>query len=206
MQKRGVSQVDWVISLAIFLLYIAWFFIFIRPLAVQNNVPNLVDSLKSKIHEDAYWTVLDYPIIIESNFSLSKEPIVAGIDFINQSDYFIINRSFFFVADKLFFLDNVSPGTDVESILNSNETYEPYRQITDLIATNASASGGGLQATIENNMLGTADFDGPKIFSYQLYSNSVPVTASNITFSNSQIAALYPIIHLDIHFPTCQTC
>ena len=35
--KRGITQVDWAISLAIFLLFLVWFFIFTKPLHDPNS-------------------------------------------------------------------------------------------------------------------------------------------------------------------------
>ena len=193
MHKRGVSQVDWVISLAIFLLYIAWFFLFIRPLSVQQGTPNLVDNIMEKISQEAYATILDYPVIIESSVSITREPVIVDTILSNQENSFMLNKSFFLLAGKLFFLENILPGTTVQDIINSNETYTPYTEITDLMATNNSVSADGIDVELNNNLVQTADFNGPKIFSYNLYADNVHISSSNLTFSNFGIAAIYPV-------------
>ena len=193
MQKRGVSQMDWVISLAIFLLYIAWFFLFIRPMAVQQGTPNLISNIKDKMAEEAYWTVLKYPIFIRSDFNFSKEPVIVDTDFENQFMYYMPNRAFFLLSGKLFFIGNVYDGTTIENIISSNETYDFYNQQTDLIATQDYAYVQNMQLELENNKIKTAEFDGPRILSYQLYSNNFLIEYSNSSFVNYKIAAIYPI-------------
>jgi len=202
MHKRGISQIDWIISLALFLLYIAWFFIFIRPLSIEKEAPNIVELVAEKFQQDAYWSVLNYPIIIKSNFSIEKEPIVVDSGFSNQSNLFMINKSFFLISEKLFFLNNISPGTTIAYILNSNENYDVYNEITDLVANNESASASGLYVDIQNNTIISADFKGKKIFLYSLESNGKLLSPSNLSFSNRGIAALYPIITQKINVTT----
>ena len=43
MGKKGVSQIDWILSLALFLLYVGWLFIFIMPgINLGSNTDNTV--------------------------------------------------------------------------------------------------------------------------------------------------------------------
>lgn len=193
MQKSGVSQMDWVISLAIFLLYIAWFFLFIKPMSAPQENPSLLYNLEDKVAEEVYWNVLKYPIFISSDFNFSKEPIIVDAGFETESMYYMPNRTFFFVSGKLFFIDNVYPGTSIETIMTSNESYDPYNQPTDLIATPDHAYVQNLDLGLENNQIKTAEFEGRRVLSYQLYSDNFLIDYSNSSFVNYRMAALYPI-------------
>ena len=73
MNKRGDSQIDWVISLGIFILYLAWFFLLIRPYMVQEETPNMVSLVKENFEKDAFWTVEKVPIIATSQRYLYRE-------------------------------------------------------------------------------------------------------------------------------------
>lgn len=193
MHKRGLSQVDWVISIGMFLLYIAWFFIFIRPLAVQGEAPNLVETLKEKVNEEAYWSVFDYPIIVESEYDLTNEPIITPTPLDGESNFFMQNRSFFFHMNHLFFLSNLNIGQNNLDIIGSNEDYLIYNQITELIADSTYAASSGITVEFENNLIKSVDYSGPKIFSYDLFVNENHINPSNVTFYKKNIAVLYPI-------------
>ena len=77
MKKRGTSQVDWAISLALFLIYVIWFFIFVRPTFLQDNVQeSLINIVEDNFKEDYKWTVSKLPIMIHTNITNTYEPII----------------------------------------------------------------------------------------------------------------------------------
>ncbi len=203
MKKRGFSQIDWVISLGIFLLYIAWFFIFIRPLAVQGGMPELVDDVREKLQEEAYWSVFRYPVMVDSEYSLTYAPVIINVDFENHSNLFMVNRSFFLHNNKLFFLGNLTSfDKSIFELINSGETYEEYSQVTDLAVGSSSATTEGFAVNLENNLIEDVDFGGIKIFDYSLYSGNSKVEPSTTNFSNEHIAGVYPISEQNLNIST----
>lgn len=114
-RTKALSHVDWAMSLAIFLLYLAWFFIFIKPLVVPSEeigdlISVLDDGIKDNVFEDVERVYTFIPNVPSDSTDL--EPII--VDYTqswNQSriahsaDHFEIDNN------KLFFLGNLSNST-----------------------------------------------------------------------------------------------
>ncbi|MBW3023140.1 hypothetical protein KY308_03485 [Candidatus Woesearchaeota archaeon] len=193
MNKRGDSQIDWVISLGIFLLYLAWFFIFIRPYTIQESTPNLVDVVKQNFENEAYWTVEKIPITITSMGYFQKEPVVTDISVeYSESNSHIDNRAFIISNGKIFFIANLNL-SDTFYLIHSNETYQMYNQITDLTATEQSVTVTDFSAEFENSTLGSAFYFGTKIKSFLTKIEGQTLNTSNSSFSSKKIAAEYGI-------------
>lgn len=67
LKKKGLNQIDWVISLAIFLLYIAWFFIFLKPqIQKSSDFAPLGRDVKENFKNDIYYSADKYPLFFNS--------------------------------------------------------------------------------------------------------------------------------------------
>lgn len=65
--KRGFSHLDWVLSMGIFLVAILSIFIYIKPFSTNlYGDRDLVDIVKEKFNEEAYWTIKKLPLFVES--------------------------------------------------------------------------------------------------------------------------------------------
>ena len=193
MNKRGDSQVDWAISLGIFLLYLAWFFIFIRPSLVQEQIPNLVSLVRDNFERDAFWTVERVPIIVTSERNLTKEPIIVNISSkYSESNSFMQNQAFIINNGRLFFIGDVN-FSSIFYLISSNETYTMFNQITDLTATEQQTTVTDFSADFENFALKSAFFFGTKIRDSMFTIEGQAINTSNSSFSNKKIAAQYSI-------------
>src|SRR3989344_5818346 len=86
MQKRGVSQIDWIMSLAIFLLYVIWFFIFISPgLTLGSNKDSFMLLLEDKFIEEFSWQLGKFPLFVEYNSTSGMKPIIINYT-LNKTD------------------------------------------------------------------------------------------------------------------------
>ena len=193
MNKRGDSQIDWVISMGIFILYLAWFFIFIRPYMLQEQTPNSVQMVRGNFEKDAYWTVEKIPIIVNSQKYLYREPIIVDISQkYDESNSHMQNSAFIVRNNRLFFIGDVNL-SGIFYLVSSNESYMMYNQITDLTATEQYATVTDFNADFENSMLKSAFYFGIKIRSFLVNINGQQVNASNTSFSNKKIAAEYSL-------------
>ncbi|MBW2964377.1 hypothetical protein KY363_02860 [Candidatus Woesearchaeota archaeon] len=108
--KKGLSHVDWAMSLAIFLLYLAWFFIFVRPiLAPSHSADVLLDILDSGVRETIYQDTSRLKIFVNSTDPSDYEPVIipfrhswAEHDIAHTADYFALDNG------MMFFLANLS--------------------------------------------------------------------------------------------------
>lgn len=195
LQKRADTQVDWAISLGLFLLYLAWFFIFVRPLYSQELKPANVDLLKEKFVENASWIVNRYPIIVNSNFSFPYEPIVVDFDFgFNKTNAFIKQKSFFIGDGKLFFINNITNNSNKFYLLNSEERYESFNEVSDLTATEDLAITSNMNVNFENATIIDVNFEGTKINSFKIFGNGIELNVNNTNFTQEQTIARYKII------------
>lgn len=193
MNKRGDSQIDWVISLGIFLLYLAWFFIFIRPYMIQEGKPNLVEIVSQNFDNEAYWSVQKLPIIITSGGIFSKVPIIVNIPpEYNESNSYMNNQAFMIDNSRLFFIASLN-FSDVFYLTHSNSSYIMYNQITDLAASQQSAKVTDFEADFENETLTSAFYFGTRIISFLQQVGSQMVDTANSSFSDKKIAARYSV-------------
>ena len=78
MQKNGTVEVDWIVSLGIFLIFLTLFFFYLLPITVEQPeaADVLLADIESNLRENATWYVQKVPLFIRSNIS-GVEPIVA---------------------------------------------------------------------------------------------------------------------------------
>ncbi|MEM4336571.1 MAG: hypothetical protein QXG86_01035 [Candidatus Woesearchaeota archaeon] len=193
MNKVGDSQIDWVISLGIFLLYLAWFFIFIKPALFQEEASDFTSFIKENFDRDTMWVVEKVPIIIHSEKNLQKEPIIVNISSnYNETNSFMENKSFIIESNKLMFIGDVNLSS-VFYLISSNETYMMFNEVTDLKATQNSASVTDFSVDFNNFMLHSASFYGLKIRDALFKIDGQDIDTSDSYFSDKKIAAQYLI-------------
>jgi hypothetical protein len=108
--KKGLSHVDWAMSLGIFLLYLAWFFIFVKPLfAPAESMDVLLDILDDGVRDTLFLDIERVKVYVPASLDNHYEPIVIPYlydwtvsDITHSADYFEIDDS------KMFFLGNLS--------------------------------------------------------------------------------------------------
>jgi hypothetical protein len=138
MKKRGFVDVDWGISLGIFLIYLAWFFIFISPFfETRQEIHPLETLVKQGLEQEIYWEVSAIPLIIDTGAGLLDQAVVVDFGFNYSRSNFTIDRDTYFDVDneysKLVLLGDFSRGKNKINIYTSNLTYEneiPYYDIT----------------------------------------------------------------------------
>ena len=108
--KKALSQVDWAISLSIFLLYIAWFFVFVKPLITPElDMSVMLDILEDGVRSEIDLDIYRVKVFIPDSVSLEREPVIIPFNrswpqssIAHTADYFAVDDS------KLFFVANMS--------------------------------------------------------------------------------------------------
>jgi len=117
--KKALSQVDWAMSLAIFLMYLAWFFIFVKPMLYPStNMGVLLDILDDGIEREIFQDISRLKVFV-SHTNNAYEPVIIPFDkdwqeskIAHSADYFVIDDG------RMFFLANTSKST-VFQVLSS---------------------------------------------------------------------------------------
>ncbi|MBN2368799.1 hypothetical protein JXC34_07285 [Candidatus Woesearchaeota archaeon] len=127
MKKRGTSQIDWIMSMALFLLYVAWFFFFISPsIDLGSNKDSMGLLLKSNFYDEFKTELRRFPLFIESENLTRRKPVFVNYT-INWTDIkFESGDSFFIWGNKLVFLANLSPETETYWILEGGNYVSEY--------------------------------------------------------------------------------
>ncbi|MFP4112134.1 MAG: hypothetical protein ACLFPQ_00505 [Candidatus Woesearchaeota archaeon] len=107
--KRGTAeQVDWAMSLAIFLLFVVWFFLIIRPFTQQEeNKDVIIQDIKEKFNLQTYHTIEKIPIFpVMSHHGLGvpvfvQKPLLKDIIVENGVDYADYEKNIVFLADTV---------------------------------------------------------------------------------------------------------
>ncbi|MFH0876213.1 MAG: hypothetical protein V1859_09825 [archaeon] len=193
MQKRGVSQIDWAMSLAIFILFIAWFFIFIRP-SVEHGLgkETLQMAVKNGFSRD-YLAVKSYvPLFIWSDSVGDNFPIIANFSFENPE--FNIKEGYYYIVDrkKLIFLPNISGSPSVFHIIfDSNKT--TTTDIYDLASSdNWCTTSEMLRATFTYSLLRRIYFnESLNLRDLNIYLNKDRLVPSGYSYNDSVIVARY---------------
>ena len=83
MNKKGVSHVDFVISLAIFLIYIFGIFLYIKPnFGVVYSNERMVEVIRDNFEEEVYWVVKKVPLFVENcrpDTGKDEDPVIVKI-------------------------------------------------------------------------------------------------------------------------------
>lgn len=65
--KKGVSHIDWVISMGIFLIAVISIFVYLKPFSRELYVgEDLTDIVKDKFNEEVNWVIKELPLFVES--------------------------------------------------------------------------------------------------------------------------------------------
>ncbi len=108
--KKGLSHVDWAISLGIFLLYLGWFFIFVKPLfSPASSMGVLLDILDDVLDDQMAQGIERIKVFVPDNIDYEYYPVAipftedwAERDVAHSEDYFEIDEG------RMFFLANLS--------------------------------------------------------------------------------------------------
>ncbi len=120
--KKGLSHVDWAMSLGIFILYLAWFFIFVRPmLSSPQTADVLLDILDEGVSETIFQDVHRIKVFIDTEYAGDAEPVIIPFDSFWPS-YKIAHTADYFVIDDalMFFQANLSNST-------TQQIYYPHK-------------------------------------------------------------------------------
>jgi hypothetical protein len=122
MNKRGDSQLDWIMSLALFLLYIIWFFAFISPtISSSGNNDPLIYLLKTNFEKEFEGRIIRYPIFIEYNETPVFLPIFLNYTSNNSDIRFSDDTQYLIWNNKLIFLGNLSEQRKTMWVVEDND-------------------------------------------------------------------------------------
>ncbi len=129
MDKKGISYVDWVISLGIFLVFTLTIFVLFKPHVIDDyGTEYLISIAEQGIREEGYYGIDNYPLFVKNEGEFTINPTVDWIVFSSTrfvgfdeskmnvlSSDLSVARPFDLVSDTLYFQSDISvvPGLEV---------------------------------------------------------------------------------------------
>ncbi len=194
LDKKGLNQIDWVISLAIFLLYIAWFFIFLKPqIQISSYLSPLGYDVKESFKNDFYYSIDKYPIFFASSKIQNDTPIF--FDFNNKTGKnFDISggKDYFLYKNRMLALQNFNNDTTYLWVVESDKTYTHTNKKLDLIKFNDTiTTSKGLLARFNNSLLNHLSYNNNNIADIEFGINSYGFTPQTSNFTEYIILSEY---------------
>ena len=192
--KKGSTQVDWVISLGIFLLYIAWFFVFITPqFQVEESPEQLLDLAVENILEEIIWKVERRPLFLFSNVTEDNEGIIVDFPFSMQNFAFSDNKTYALDRGKLLFIHNLT-GRNIFWIVNSTDNYSTSFDVENIKSKEEYVTLTNFRADFENGLLDEVKHNNKtRLEDFEIYINGIAISRLNNTFNSSEIMASYKV-------------
>lgn len=192
MQKKGASQIDWIISLALFLIYVAWIFIFIRPnMNLGASKESLITILKTNFENENKWELAKYPLFVEYNLTGGRKPLMLDFPSNDTDIYFADGTPFVLWNNKLIFVTNLTTGMNAFWIIQGTNLVSEF--FTEGLNTEENmAATENLTVYFDNSMPDTLIYRGTELVKSSSYKiNNEPVISPISNFSNDGFAAFF---------------
>lgn len=194
-KKKGMNQVDWAMSLGIFIIYLAWFFILVRPQFDVSETPvNLLETTKENLLDQIEWRVEKKPLFVFSNITEEDEGIIVNFPYTTANFAFSDNRYFTLDESRLLFLGNLSEGTNLFWIVSSSKNYSLPTITEEITSSESHTTIRNLRADFDSGLLEEIYFNNKSILdNFEIYVNDIAIDATNNSFVDSSILGGYKI-------------
>lgn len=161
-------NLDWAISLAIFIIFLTIFFMLVFPLfnpriEQASTISEIKDRFENtKSENNAVWTVYR-ALVFVSDSSLGLEPVslLLPYNWNTSNSSFLDSREFLIDENRIFFYTNMKNSSTY--IVSSNSTYnQTKRNNYDLTCTSSGfeVSGEDLDVAVQNSLITQIDYLG----------------------------------------------
>ena len=177
--KKGMSHVDWAISLSIFLLYISWFFIFVLGQGkTQTDFSPYITTIESNLKDNIFFQVRKTPIITESNITDINKPIIVRFNGYNETNCWM-DRYFVIDDNYLFFITNLSKGINNDYIVCSNENYTKEEATTDIYSTENETTITEFRTIFKDNLIDEVFYHSKRIYNFNINIKGININQLN---------------------------
>ena len=193
--KKAASQIDWIFSMSIFILYLGWFFIFIIPsLQKTEKIESITGNINDALQKNLTWTVQKVPIIIRSNVTVANEPVFVNYT-LNWTKFSMINNNRTYKDQgNLIFLANLTKGNNVFWIVSSKENYTNDTASAQILSNSnyATVSSKSFKVNFKNGLVKNLSYDNDvmiKNSEYYVTNGSLLVNSSS--YSRTALVSKY---------------
>ncbi len=195
--KKGVTQADWVLSIGIFLIYLAWFFVVIQPVVGPQQKETLpADKLKDIFNKNASWEVNVTPIILKSNQSQDNQPVIMDFTFPGDADSYAIKGKYWQIRDGRLFLTASFPSPSIMfEMVHSDSTYTKPSFAGSMDISERTAKSAEMQANFRKSMLDTVRYnDALRVEGFSMEVDGEEINKERNSFYSNSMFAEYKVI------------
>jgi hypothetical protein len=125
LNKRGAAdQVDWALSLSIFLFLVVWFFLIIKPYAqVESKVELIIQKIENEFTNEINFEIKEVPVYVDFEVTQGNAPVIIRKP-TNWSN-FSVNQGTYYIEDEnnLIFLADIKEGNNIIILRTSEKNY-----------------------------------------------------------------------------------
>src|SRR3989338_5654232 len=189
MHKKGAVDVDWVLSLGIFLIFLAFFFLYLAPFIqpAEATTEALLDNVERNLFANATWNVQRLPIFVNSSFAGQE---IAVLDLQPGNFTFSENQSYHLAGSKIIFSASLHEGMNLFWIVSSPESY-PAPANANLSATANDFSEENFYATFEGIAASAQHYEKERISAFNISVDGQKAEFAAAGFNKSGIGASY---------------
>ncbi len=198
MRKKGAIEVDWIVSIGIFLVYLAFFFFYLTPLTSeqQDVSDSLLHNIEENLRANATWHVQRVPVFINSNLS-STEPVIAPFFFSWANMSFSDNTTFYLQENKLIFKEALRRGKNLKWVVSSGDSYPQTDSLEDLSPESSSVTidSSRFRAEFDGLVTSAVHFDKQRISNLSLKLDGIAVSTESAKkeYNSTALAAKYKL-------------
>lgn len=123
-KKATADQVDWAMSLAIFLMFVVWFFLIVKPFTHTDNEFELATTeIRDEFRKEVHHTVYETPIYVIQNSSTDNLPIMISKPRTMNNFSIGSGRYYETYKDRLIFLAVVEGDNKIIRMRRSTKNY-----------------------------------------------------------------------------------
>ncbi|PIN86645.1 hypothetical protein COV19_03985 [Candidatus Woesearchaeota archaeon CG10_big_fil_rev_8_21_14_0_10_44_13] len=187
--------------MGIFILYLAWFFIVVKPTFSPDTKMSLpFDDLKESFYNEASWNVNKTPLIIRSNITGDNEPIIVDFPFKGITEQYYVEEKYIQIDEgRLFFLANLDKTGSGSTLLNylfhSTSNYTQPDIYSDIVSSDESASTDSIKINYNNGLVQQGFFrDSVRIFYYSVKVDGSPIDTSTTSHTYNNLFSKHKVI------------
>jgi hypothetical protein len=197
--KKGLAiDIDWIISLGIFLIFLGVFFLSLRQLTFDPSpADSLLNNVVDGVDDFTLWQVQELPLIITSNIT-GTEPVLVRFRQPWTNFSFKDNTSFDHKEGKLIFVKRLEEGKNLLSLVSSTDNYSIPTTGRDLEGTDnlVTVNTKRFSAEFSNSMLLRVNhFEKERISDYNVSILGVELNTETATkeTSNTELSTMHKL-------------
>ncbi|MCX6710309.1 MAG: hypothetical protein NTV63_05170 [Candidatus Woesearchaeota archaeon] len=194
-KKRGGSEIDVIISLTLFMLFVAWFFVFLKPISEPKNSASSLYWIIERNLKSMNWQVEKTMVVLKSNLS-SNEPAIIPLPYPWLDNNTVISPDAqFAIEDGRIFtyadFSNADRGKIffylIHSSHNSSSLPSPGINAMEGFSTTEH-----FRADFTNSILRNMSYNNISVlYNFSVSANNVMIIPESSSFTNRKIIAIY---------------